>query len=121
MKKVLIAVCVAAMAGLTSCGVSPNLTTNQNQAQTSVVLSQNNYQVKRQVSGESKGIYVFGIGNLKKKALESNAINEMMKNANLRGSQAIVNISVKQNIKMITPIYVEVKVIATGTIVEFTK
>ena len=121
MKKILLASVVAAcVLGLSSCGISQNLTSNQNQNQTSVVLSQNNYRIIGTASGEVTGRYIFGLGNIRKQALRANAIDEMTKNAKLSGSQAIVNTTVKQSVKMITPIYVEVTVTATGNIVEFT-
>lgn len=121
MKKILLASVVAAcVLGLSSCGISQNLTSNQNQNQTSVVLSQDNYRIIGTASGEVTGRYVFGLGNIRKQALRANAIDEMTKNAKLSGSQAIVNTTVKQSVKMITPIYVEVTVTATGNIVEFT-
>lgn len=121
MKKILLASVVAAcVLGLSSCGISQNLTSNQNQNQTSVVLSQDNYRIIGTASGEVTGRYVFGLGNIRKQALRANAIDEMTKNAKLNGSQAIVNTTVKQSVKMITPIYVEVTVTATGNIVEFT-
>ena len=41
------------------------------------------------------------------------------KNANLNGSQALVNTTVKQNVKMITPLYIQVEITATGNIIEF--
>ena len=60
------------------------------------------------------------MGSLRKKALQANAIDEMLKNAKLTGSQAVVNTSVKQTVKMITPFYVKVTMTATANIVEFT-
>ena len=121
MKKLLLASVVAAcVLGLSSCGISQNLTSNQNQNQTSVVLSQDNYRIIGTASGEVTGRYIFGLGNIRKHAVRANAIDEMTKNAKLSGSQAIVNTTVKQSVKMITPIYVEVTVTATGNIVEFT-
>ena len=122
MKKILpLAFAAACALSLTSCGISQDLASNQNQNQTSVVLSQNNFRIVGQSSASVKGVYVFGFGNLRKKALEKNAIDEMIRKANLTGSQAVTNITVKRGIKMITPIYVEVTMTATGNIVEFTK
>lgn len=113
------------MAGIltfSSCGISSNLTSNQNQNQTSVVLSQNNYKVLGKVSAEVTGRYILGFGNIRKKALKDNAIDEMMKSANLEGgAKAVTNITVKSSIKMITPFYMEVSMIATGNVIEFTK
>lgn len=105
-----------------SCGINTSLTSNLNQNQTSVILSQNNYKVVNTVSAEVKGKYILGFGNLRKKALKDNAIDEMMKKAKLEGSsRAVTNITVHQAIKMITPLYVEVTMIATGNVIEFTK
>ena len=121
MKKLLLASVVAAcVLGLSSCGISQNLTSNQNQNQTSVVLSQDNYRIIGKADGTVTGRYIFGFGNIRKRALQANAIDEMTRNAKLSGSQAIVNTTVKQSVKMITPIYVEVTVTATGNIIEFT-
>ena len=112
----------ASVLTLSGCGLANNLTTNQNQNQTSVVLSQNNYRIIGTASGEVTGKYILGFGNIRKKALKDNAINEMMKNANLDGgSKAVTNITVKSSVKMITPVYVEVTMTATGNIIEFTK
>ena len=122
MKKVLLAsAIIASVLNLSSCGLSRNLTTNQNQNQTSVVLSQKNYKIVGKVSGSVSGTYIIGMGSLRKKALRNNAIDEMIKNAGLKGSQAIVNTTVKQSVKMITPFYAQVNVTATGNIIEFTK
>ena len=85
-----------------------------------MVLSQNNFRVVGQASGTVSGTYVLGMGSLRKKALQANAIDEMLKNAKLTGSQAVVNTSVKQTVKMITPFYVKVTMTATANIVEFT-
>ena len=99
MKKVFLASVITACAfSLSSCGISQNLTTNQNQNQTSVVLSQNNYRIIGKATGSVTGTYILGFGNIRKKTLRSNAIDEMTKNANLNGSQALVNTTVKQNV-----------------------
>ena len=123
MKKILlIGAVIASMLSFSSCGVTSNLTSNQNQNQTSVVLSQNNYKVIGKTSAEVTGKYVLGFGNIRKKALKDNGIDEMMKKANLEGgSKAITNITVKSSVKMITPLYMEVSMTATGNIIEFTK
>ena len=95
MKKVLLG-CVAALSLLvTSCGFSREATTNQNQIQTQVVLSQKNYRIVKSVTGESKQTYFLGFGGLSKKSLRESAMSDMMKNAGLKGSQAIINTHVQ--------------------------
>ncbi len=113
--------------GLTSCGLYGNLTSNQNQNQTSVVLSEANFKYIGTVSGEVSQTYILGFGGIRPKALKDNAIDKMMREARrnnpdlMTGSKAITNISVEQSIKMITPFYVKCTVTAHGTIIEFTK
>ena len=91
---------------------------NRNQIQTSVQLSQANYKVVGTVTGQATQTYVFGIGGFKK--LKSSAVSEMYKNANLTGSQAIINtnISYKTNSYVVAATKTA---IAQGTIIEFIK
>ena len=118
MKKFLIA-CVACMALLTtSCGVSRQATDNRNVTQTEVVLAKKNYKVVGMVTGESSQNYWFGIGGLSKKSLGESAMSDMYKNANLTGSQAIINVNVSYKNKIIL-VYTGAKAIATGTVIEF--
>ena len=102
----------------TSCGISSYMTQNQNQNQTSVVLAENNYKIVKTVSAEVNSSYVFGIGGLSKKALMSNVVCELTKNANLKGSQALVNVTVKTQNKVIL-VWNRKSVVAEGTVIEF--
>ena len=72
------------------------------------------------VSGESTQNYWLGIGGMSKKSMDETAISDMYKNANLTGSQAIINTNVSHKNKLIL-IYNQAKAIATGTIIEFTE
>lgn len=119
MKKFLIAsvACIALLT--TSCGVSREATDNRNVTQTEVVLAKKNYKIVKMVSGESSQNYWFGIGGMSKKSLGESAMSEMYKNANLTGSQAIINVNVAYKNKIIL-IHNQIKAIATGTVVEFT-
>lgn len=122
MKKSLlkIFVAVAAVLMLASCGASSHLTANANLNQTEVVLSQKNFHVVKNVEANTSATYVFGIGGLGKKALKENAVAELTKKANLTGSQALVNVTVKYSAKMIL-CYSKITVYAEGTVVEFDK
>lgn len=120
MKKLLskVVMAVAAVLLLASCGVSQNLTFNSNLNQTNVVLSQKNFHVVKTVSAEVSSTYVFGIGGLSKKALQDNAVAELTKKANLTGSQALVNVTVKNSGKLIF-CYSKFTCHAEATVIEF--
>jgi len=91
---------------------------NHNVAETQVVLDQANFKVVGQAQGTAKASYIFGIGGLSKKSLKGNAVADMYKNANLTGSQAIINVNFKQRASVIL-IAGQVEYTATGTIIEF--
>lgn len=106
-----------------SCGISQQMASNVNAQETEVVLAKKNYKVIGNVTGESTQKYVFGIGGLSRKSLNQSALADMYNNADLNGkSRAVVNASVVAKTKFIlSPIYTETKVIATGTLIEFTE
>ncbi len=105
---------------LTSCGFSHNLTSNANLNQTNVVLSQKNFHVVKTVHAEVTATYVFGIGGLGQKALQNNAVAELTRKADLKGSQALVNVTVKNTSKMIFFVQ-KATLYAEGTVIEFDK
>ena len=113
-------VVISAALLLTSCGISQDLTTNANLNQTNVVLSQNNYHVVKTVEASATAKYWFGIGGLSKKSLQQNAVAELTKKAELSGSQALVNVTVKSSAKVLL-IFGEVTYYAQGTVIEFDK
>lgn len=104
---------------VSSCGSSSNLTFNQNQMQTNVVLSQNNFIVVKDVCGEASATYFFGIGGYRAAETKASAMNQMILNAALSGSQAIVNANVSIHMQTVLGIYTKVTAYATGTVVEF--
>ena len=120
MKKVLLFFAVVVTMMLSSCGFTHNAISNENQNQTSVVLSQANYQVVGTAVGESSQTYVLGIGGLSKKSLEQAAVSEMYKNANIKGSQAIINTNVYFRTECFV-FWTNVKAYAQGTVIEFKK
>lgn len=115
----LVVMFVAATLLFTSCGISQNLTSNTNVNQTNVVLSKKNFHVVKTVSAEVEATYVLGIGGLSKKALRNNAVAELTKKANLTGSQALVNVTVKQSASMFYVFYQKMTCYAEGTVIEF--
>ena len=109
---------VAATLSLTGCVGVANTVSN-NLTQTQVVLSDNNFKVVGQAYGEASATYICGIGGLSRKALYNNAVSEMTRNANLKGSQTLTNTTMHYSSQMITPFYVKVTCSASATIVQF--
>ncbi len=119
MKKILIIVLAAVIAlSLTGCGASANLTSNVNNNVTNVTLSQKNFHIVEQVSSSVSSRYYFGIGGLSKAALRNNAVAELTKKAQLQGSQALINVSVKESLEFYY-IYWVYTCTAEATVIEF--
>lgn len=120
MKRIIKLAVIAIVAAVaTSCGTVLNSTSNSNLLQTNVVLSGNNYTVVRQVSGTATATYWFGIGGLSRKALHNNSVATMVKRANLKGSQALVNVTTHSSIKSFAGIYSKITYTSHGTVIEF--
>ena len=115
MKKLLVAFSLCL---LCSCSAHLYNASNHNVSQTQVVLDKANFTVIGTVNGSAKASYILGIGGLSKKSLKGNAVTEMYENANLTGSQAIINVTFKQRVSNVL-IYSEVEYTASGTIIEF--
>ena len=108
----LVAVLFASCAGI-------NMTPYEhNMPETKLILKEANYKIVGQVEGEWSATYVFGIGGLSKKALTNNAISEMYKNANLTGTQQIINITTTTSVEQWV-VYTKKRAIARGYIIEF--
>lgn len=105
---------------LTSCGMSSYMTSNVNVNQTNVVLQEDNFHVVRNVSAEVSQTYVFGIGGLSKRALKDNAVSELTEKAHLTGSQALVNVTMKEDFQTVL-FWSKRTVRAQGTVIEFEK
>lgn len=114
----LILVAIVATLLFSGCGMSSQLTANLNQNQTNVVLSQANFHVVKTVRAQVSASYFLGIGGLSKKALRNNAVAELTKKADLIGSQALVNVTVKSS-SVFLFIFNKTTVYAEGTIIEF--
>ena len=120
MKKLLtkLALAVAAVVLFVSCGVNATLVSNHNLNQTNVVLSQKNFHVVKTVEAEVSASYFLGIGGLSKKALHDNVVAELTKEANLTGSQALVNVTFHNSAKMII-CFSKITCHAEATVIEF--
>ena len=121
MKKLLVLSLVLGALLLTGCSAHLYSSANASVAKTEVVLSQKNFKVIGQAEGVATVTQVFGIGGCSPKHVRANAVGEMFKNANLTGSQTIININVKQAVSGVPPIFFRTTWTATGTIIEFTE
>ena len=91
---------------------------NVNQIQTTVNLSQANFKIVKAVNGSCKRSYFLGLGG---GPLKNNAVSDMLQNANLSGSQAIINCNVSIQEKfMLLGLFTEFTATATALVIEFT-
>jgi len=105
---------------LSSCTIHSGLTTNLNNHNTEVVLSRNNYKVVEKVQGESRALYIFGIGGLSKKALIAEARAKMLARSNIiGGSKAVINETVEVSYSFF-PFVRFYNVTVSAHIIEFT-
>lgn len=94
--------------------------TNRQITQTTVNLSSNNYRIIGECSGEVSYVYIFGLGGPRNAVAVSNAADAMYKNANLSGSQAIINVREYQEVKSIVgALYIKKTIRVSGEIIEF--
>ena len=119
MKRFIACMAVARMAIMvTSCSVSSYMTSNVNNNVTNVVLQEDNYHIVKHVYAEVSQTYVFGIGGLSPKALRGNAVAELVENAQLEGSQALINVTVKEDLQNVL-VWSKRTARATGIVIEF--
>ncbi|MCR5822594.1 MAG: hypothetical protein K6F85_06755 [Bacteroidales bacterium] len=120
MKKIILAsICVFSLA-LSGCAGFSSVNHNAVN-QTEVVLQSNNYKVVKHVEGSTTSSYIFGIGGNTKQTMKDNAVSEMFKNADLQNNQAVININYTTASRTILGVYLETKVTAYGTVIEFTR
>lgn len=117
-KMLLIAAMVFGMVVMSSCSGYNRMTYNT-MNQTHVLLDKANFEVVGQVEGSFTAEYVLYIGGYSKSALKDNAVEQMYKNANLKGSQTIVNINFSTSVRTVLGFYSEYTVTAYGTVIEF--
>lgn len=130
MKKLIILAAIAATLSLTGCssyGRYVNQTKNTNLIQTQVVLSNANFKVVKNV--QTIVLYKGSTYRFSSQQLWNSAYAALLKEANLQGSQALINVTVEQvqrvrGVKtpdgyMDTSGYQSVQV--SGTVIEFTK
>lgn len=118
-KSILMIAAVAISLVLTGCGTSFFTASNNNIAHTQIQISQSNFRVVGDAFGQSHSTYVLGIGGLSRRAVRDNAVADMYRNANLSGTQVIININVKSHVSTILGIYTRITFTATGEIIEY--
>lgn len=117
-KLALLSALAAAALLLSGCGVVNPLSANTNLQQTNVVLSQKNFHIVKNVSASVSASYFLGIGGLSQWALHRNAVAELVRKAELTGSQALANVNVKiSGVNFF--IYQKFICSATATVIEF--
>jgi len=105
----------------TGCGINRTGYNYNNQENRTVVnLNGKNFRVVKSVEASQSATYVLGIGGLTKNNLKNNAVAEMYRNANLTGSQTIINVNVTQSVAFYV-VFHKVNVKAYGTVIEFTE
>ena len=109
----MVAIVFASCAGINTSPVQNNV------PEINLILKEANYQIVGEATGEWSATYVFGIGGLSKKALKTNAISEMYKNAQLTGTQQIINVTTTTSIETWLGIYSKQRVMAHGYVIEF--
>lgn len=103
---------------ITGCGIHGNVTAPIQNAP-DINLYTNNFKVVGTASASTSATYILGVGGLSKRAVQSNAVADMIANANLTGAQMITNVTYRTSCKMVPPFWVKYYVFVSGTIIEF--
>lgn len=130
MKKLIIFAAIAATLSLTGCssyGRYVNQTKNTNLIQTQVVLSNANFRVVKNV--QATVLYKSSTFKFNSQQMWNSAYAALLKEANLQGSQALINVTVEQVQRVRKSLVVEESlyirsyqsVQVCGTVIEFTK
>ena len=85
-----------------------------------VILREDNFRVVGMAEAATSVNRIFGIGGITRSAVRENAVAELFKNANLKGSQTIINITERVSLTGVPPFFTRHTITTVGTIVEFT-
>lgn len=105
------------LAGCSS-GRYVNMTNNLNLTQTTVNLSENNFKVVKTV--QTQVVYKQTSFGFKKDQLMASAYAQLLREADLQGSQALVNVTIEK-VERGTKDTKVCSIVATGMVIEFTK
>lgn len=104
-----------------SCAIHNGLITNSNNHETQVVLAKKNFKLVKNVKGEAKATYIFGIGGLARQAMVEEAKSKMLRKADMVGSsKAIINETVELKHSLF-PFFRKYEITVSGQVVEFTE
>lgn len=117
----ILSIAILLITSLTSCGVNEALVLNHNSNATQVHLAGKNYKVIEQVTGTADVSYVLAFGGVIRKQLYQNAYSQLVKNADLSGSRALVNIVTEQHLGGVPPFYFKRTITVSAHVVEFTE
>lgn len=106
---------------LNSCGVNRSLVVNLNQNTTQVHLSEKNFEIVREATGSSEVSYVLIFGGMNKKRLYQDAYVKLIRDANLEGSQALVNVNSEEQWSGVPPFYYTRTITLHAQVIEFTR
>lgn len=104
---------------MSSCGVGYAYVFNHNQNATQVHLAENNFNVVDKVSGSAEVSYVLIFGGMSKSQLYKNAYEQMVKEAELTGSKALINVLTEEHVGGIPPFYYKRTITVSANVVEF--
>lgn len=118
MKKLFLMLAAFSVATMVSgCGRMLFNASNTTGTLTEVKLTEGNFRVVKKVDGFASATYVFGIGGLSN--VRDNAVSNMLKKAELKGSQTIANVYVHSHVSTLLGIFTRISYSATGEVIEF--
>ena len=123
MKKVFILICAALVCG--GCSITLQnamLGHDFSNDNIDIRLKEENYHFVKMVTGEAKASYIFCIGGLSEQAknIFNYSYQDMVKNANLKPNQAIINVTAEKRANLFFyPIFARQVVHTTGMVIEF--
>ncbi|MEO1022598.1 MAG: DUF6567 family protein [Bacteroidota bacterium] len=103
---------------LSGCGLNSTVVYNLNSSQTVVELGERNFEIIDRVQGEAEVSYILFFGGRKVQALNDAAMANLLEKANLKGSQALVNVTTERYNESYI-LYNVAKVIVSAHVVEF--
>jgi len=118
-KSIILSMLLLLILSISSCGVSHAFIFNHNQNATQVHLASNNFTVIDKVRGSEEVSYIMLIGGVNKKQLYANAYANMVNNAKLDGSKALINVLTEEHVGGIPPFFFKRTVTVSAHVIEF--
>ena len=103
---------------LSSCGMNAGYIANINNTQ--VILDEANYTYVGSATGEATSTWIFGMGPMGTQALVQKAKEDLASKVNLYdGARALVNMTVDETVKMVTPLFIKRTAYISADVIEF--